>query len=66
MPPPITKWKNIVYLGHQNFLRPNHPYRRLWNAFNGEQEFDFAPKPLTGNEVYKRQQHIKIVFGKKL
>lgn len=34
-------------------------------AFNGEQEFYIAPKPLTGKEVYKIQQHINVVFGKK-
>lgn len=28
--------KNLVYLGHQKFIKPNHPYRRLQKAFNGE------------------------------
>ena len=28
--------KNTVYLGHQKFLKPDHPYRRLQKAFNGE------------------------------
>ena len=65
MSPPITKRKKTVYLGHQRFLRPNHLYRRLRKAFNGEQEFRIAPKPLTGKEVYRKQQHIKVVFGKK-
>ena len=66
MLPPITKVKKTIYLGRRIFLRPNHPYNRLGKAFNGEHEFDFAPKPLIGKEVYKRQQHIKVVFRKKL
>ena len=37
-----------VYQGHRRFLRRNHPYRRAKTAFNGCQEFDVVPKPLTG------------------
>ncbi|XP_050897643.1 uncharacterized protein LOC127104501 [Lathyrus oleraceus] len=58
--------KKTVYLGRQVFFRPNHPYRILRKAFNGEKEFSFAPKHLTGKEVYKRLQHVKVVFGKRL
>ena len=62
----LQNFKTTVYLGHQKFLRPNHPYRKWRKAFNREWEFDFTPKPLTGKEVYNRQQRIKVVFGKKL
>lgn len=61
----LQKGKKIVYLGHQKFLRPNHPYHRLQKAFNWEYEFDIAPKPLTKREVYKRQKYINVVFWKK-
>ncbi|XP_050909534.1 uncharacterized protein LOC127123352 [Lathyrus oleraceus] len=61
----LQNGKKIVYLWYRKFLRPNHPYRRLRKAFNVEWEFDIAPKPLTGNEVYGKQQYIKVVFGKK-
>ena len=44
--------KKIVYIRHQKFLRPNHPYRRLKNAFNGCQEHQIARTPLTGEQVY--------------
>ncbi|XP_058733673.1 uncharacterized protein LOC131605318 [Vicia villosa] len=57
--------KKTVYLGHRKFLKPGHPYRRLRKAFNEEQEFDEAPKPLIGDEVYQRQEHINVVFGKR-
>ncbi|XP_058776657.1 uncharacterized protein LOC131650977 [Vicia villosa] len=36
----------------------------LRKAFNGEQEYGVAPKPLTGEEFYQRQQGITAVFGK--
>lgn len=61
----LQNGKDTVYVGHREFLRPNHPYHRLWKAFNGEQEFDVAPNPLNGKEVYRKQQHIKVVFRKK-
>ncbi|XP_058751501.1 uncharacterized protein LOC131624571 [Vicia villosa] len=56
--------KKTVYLGHHKFLKPNHHYRRLHKAFNKEQEFEIAPKPLTGDEVYQREEHLSVVFGK--
>ncbi|CAK8541326.1 unnamed protein product [Lathyrus sativus] len=60
----LVKGKKTVYLGHRKFLDRYHPYRRLRKAFNGEQEHGVAPKPLTGEEVYQRQQGINVVFGK--
>ncbi|XP_058726569.1 uncharacterized protein LOC131597928 [Vicia villosa] len=57
--------KKTVYLGHQKFLKPGHPYRRLRKVFNGEQEFDEAPEPLTGDKIYQQQEHINVVFGKR-
>ncbi|XP_058784049.1 uncharacterized protein LOC131658813 [Vicia villosa] len=60
----LEKGKKTVYLGHRKFLNRYHPYRRLRKVFNGEQEYGVAPKPLTGEEVYQRQQGITAVFGK--
>ncbi|XP_050909027.1 uncharacterized protein LOC127122783 [Lathyrus oleraceus] len=45
--------KKTVYLGHHKFLKPNHPSSRFQKAFNREQEFEIALKPLTGDEVYQ-------------
>ena len=53
-----------MYSRHHHFLTPNHPYRRLKKAFNGSQEHDITPIPLTGEQVYRRVQHLNIVFGK--
>lgn len=61
----FKKEKKTTYLGHRKFLRPNHPYHILHKDFNGEHEFDIAPKALTGRNVYKIQQHINVLFGKK-
>ncbi|XP_058749838.1 uncharacterized protein LOC131622822 [Vicia villosa] len=60
----LEKGKKTVYLGHRNFLNRYHPCRRLRKAFNGEQEHGVAPKPLTKEEAYQRQQGITAVFGK--
>lgn len=65
MPPLIRKWKKTVYLDIKFFLRPNHVYCKLRKDFHREKEFDMAPKPLIGKEVYKRQQDIDVVFWKK-
>ena len=56
--------RKTVYSRHRRFLTPNHPYRRLRKAFNGSQEHDIAPIPLTGEQVYQRVQHLNTVFGK--
>ena len=56
--------RKIVYSRHHRFLTPNHPYRRLKKAFNGSQDHDIVPIPLTGEQVYQWVQHLNTVFGK--
>ena len=56
--------RKTIYSRHRRFLRPIHPYRRLKKAFNGSQEHDIAPIPLTGEQVYQQVQHLNTVFGK--
>ena len=43
--------RKIVYTRHQRFLKAYHPYRRLKKPFNGSQEHDIVPIPLTGEQV---------------
>jgi len=57
--------KKTVYLGHRKFLKPNHPYRKLRKAFNGDEEFETAPQALTGEQVYQRVKDVNVTFGKK-
>jgi len=40
--------RKTVYTRHRRFLNPHHPYRRLKKAFNGSQEHEIVPIPLTG------------------
>ena len=53
-----------VYQGHRIFLRINHPYRKAKTAFNGCQEFDVEPKPLTGTEILQRPEILICVWEK--
>jgi len=54
----------IIYLPHKRFLRSHHPYRKLKKAFNGHQETDIAPTPLTGVEIYEKINNIDHTFEK--
>ncbi|XP_075473291.1 uncharacterized protein LOC142504292 [Primulina tabacum] len=56
--------RKIVYTGHRRFHPTSHPYRRQKKAFNGNQEFKLAPKPLTGHEVLERVERINYRLGK--
>ncbi|XP_073120554.1 uncharacterized protein [Henckelia pumila] len=62
-----TRLKNcrkMSYMGHRRFLPSNHPYRRQKKAFNGNQEFNTAPRPLSGHEVLERVERINYRMGK--
>jgi len=55
--------RKIVYTSHRCFLQPYHPYRRLKKAFNGNQEHETMPIPLTGEQVFQRVEHLNTIFG---
>jgi len=40
-----------VYLGHRRYLSRSHPYRRLRQAFDGQQEYRPPPQTLTGSNI---------------
>ncbi|GJR69561.1 putative transposon, En/Spm-like protein [Tanacetum coccineum] len=52
------------YAGHRRYLPYNHPFRRQKKAFNGQQEFQLALNPLTGEQIYNEVQHIENKWGK--
>ena len=56
--------KKTIYTRHRGFLNQFHPYRRLKKAFDGSQEYEIAPKPLHGKEVYHRVKEIITIFGR--
>ncbi|XP_028193232.1 uncharacterized protein LOC114378827 [Glycine soja] len=56
--------KKTVYTRHRRFLKQYHLYQRLKKAFDGSQEHETAPNPLTGDEVYQRVKDVVNMFGK--
>lgn len=42
-----------VYLGHRRYLSRSHPYRRLKQAFDGDEELRPPPRPLTGRDIVR-------------
>ncbi|XP_028802762.1 uncharacterized protein LOC114757826 [Neltuma alba] len=60
----FTTINDFLAYGNLRFLDRFHPYRRLKKVFNGTPEHGLAPKPLTGEEVYRKVERIDVVFGK--
>jgi len=56
--------KKTIYIRHQRFLKPYHPYWRLKKAFNGTFEFESALIPLAGHKIFDRVKDIITIFGK--
>ena len=54
----------MTYGNLSGFLQANHLYRRLKKAFNGHQENDKAPTPLTGILIHEKVNKVHHVFGK--
>ncbi|KAA0059068.1 transposase [Cucumis melo var. makuwa] len=42
----------MAYIGHRKFLPRHHPYRKQKKVFNGAQELELAPEPLSGEEIF--------------
>ena len=53
-------------MGRRRFLDNDYPYQRYRKSFNGEQEWDSSPKPLTGKEIYEEVSQVITQFGKSL
>ena len=53
-----------MYTRHRYFLKPQNPYWRLKKSFNGSQEHEIVPIPLTRKQVLERVEDINTVFGK--
>ncbi|CAH9079143.1 unnamed protein product [Cuscuta epithymum] len=60
----LPHWGKYVYMKTRRFLPRYHPYRKKKKSFDGESELRSAPRPLTGREVYERQDGVVHVFGK--
>ena len=53
------------FIGHIRFLPCNYPFRKHKKAFNGEQEFQSPPQPLSGEEILLKMNAICNSWGKK-
>jgi len=60
----LKNGRKTMYLCHRRFLQANHPYRMLKKAFNGHQENDEAPIPLTGLQIHEKVNKVHPVFWK--
>lgn len=56
----------MAFTGHRRFLSRYHAYRKLSEDFNGKEELDPAPKPLTGEQVWKEVEAINYEWGKRI
>ncbi|GKD07565.1 putative transposase-associated domain-containing protein [Tanacetum coccineum] len=48
------------YAGHRRYLPYNHPFKRQKKAFNGQQEFQLALNPLTGEQIYNEINVVQV------
>jgi len=53
-----------VYLGHRRFLKKHYLYRRLKKDFNGYQEHNLCPTPLSDLQIYEKIKNVNVTFGK--
>ena len=53
-----------IYAGHRRYLPYNHVFRKQKAAFNGKEDFQHAPTPLTGEQIYNEVQLIENKWGK--
>ncbi|GJT05537.1 putative transposon, En/Spm-like protein [Tanacetum coccineum] len=52
------------YAGHIRYLPYNHPFRKQKKAFNGQQECQLAPIPLTREQIYNKLEDTRGIGGK--
>ncbi|KAM6571152.1 hypothetical protein CsatA_015232 [Cannabis sativa] len=57
----------MCYMGHRRYLPANHPDRRKKKAFDGTEEGDMAPLPLSGEQILQQVQLVDFkLCGKEL
>ncbi|KAL0546774.1 hypothetical protein IC582_016687 [Cucumis melo] len=55
----------MTYIGHRKFLPRHHPYRKQKKVFNGAQELELAPEPLSEEEIFVQTSKYEHSFGKR-
>ena len=61
----LVNCRKEAYIGHRRFLDNDHPYRRYRKSFNDKQKWGSAPKPMSGEEIYKKVSQVINQFRKK-
>ncbi|XP_070043641.1 uncharacterized protein [Nicotiana tomentosiformis] len=56
--------RKMRYLGHRNFMPPDHPFGRDKKSFDSKQNHIRAPTPLSGIELLEELHDFNHVFGK--
>ncbi|KAA0045219.1 uncharacterized protein E6C27_scaffold30G002280 [Cucumis melo var. makuwa] len=51
----------MAYIGHCKFLPRHHPYKKQKKVFNGAQELELAPEPLSGEEILVQTKYWKFL-----
>ena len=54
----------MVYLRYRRFLPPNHQFHKMMTKFDYTVETDGPPPNFTGEEIYAKVEHLKVVLGK--
>ncbi|KAM6556335.1 hypothetical protein CsatB_003354 [Cannabis sativa] len=53
----------MCYMGHRRYLPANHPDRRKKKAFDGTEEGDMAPLPLSGEQILQQVELVDFKYG---
>ncbi|KAM6567351.1 hypothetical protein CsatA_026479 [Cannabis sativa] len=60
----LVNGHKMCYMGHRRYLPANHPDRRKKKAFDGTEEGDMAPLPLSGEQILQQVQLVDFKYGK--
>jgi hypothetical protein len=60
----LEKCKNIVYLGHHQFLTTTHFVRKKGKHFRGVADHRPKPKLRTGDDLFDMVSDLEVIFGK--
>ena len=58
--------KKNVYTSHRTFLPLDHSFRYQKKAFNGQQELEKNPEPMSGEQILSEVEGVRVSRGKKI
>ncbi|KAM6593613.1 hypothetical protein CsatA_001316 [Cannabis sativa] len=60
----LTNGHKMCYMGHRRYLPRDHPDRRKKKAYDGTEERDSAPLPMSGEQILEQVEHVDFKYGK--